>query len=199
MTPRQPFVFRPRTIEDLREQLSGTPEEIWSDIEDEDGPLDLMSDAALKQRLTTRLSIAVRIFGQDGLRVPPAVFVRLISAEIDRLRREARAAGLVEVKQKLIDANRLLQRCRASLPRRPKHRPAKSFARRIAETEAIHEFDLRRRQLMRSGHARDEAIDQAAEKVAFEYGVKPATLISWWQHPGRRRPKPRRRRPTTQE
>jgi hypothetical protein len=201
--PPRRFVYRPRTLEDLRQHLSVPPEEAWSIIEDEHGPPKSMTGEALKHFLTTQWGIAAKIFGHDRLSVPAAaVAERVLSDVIDKLRRTIRTMPPGEdrqqVKQQVDAVNREFKRWRAKLPRRPRHRPRKSFARKVDESEAIHEFDLRRRQLQQSGCTRDEAIEQAAERIASKHGVKAATLISWWQHPGRRAPRPRRRRPTTQ-
>jgi hypothetical protein len=188
MSNARRFVYRPRhprTFKELREHLSATsPEEVWSEIENEHGPPRSMTDAALNERLTTELRIAE--FLDQGLRVPTAVAERVLLDVIGRLRHEARAAGSVEVKQSIIEANRLLQRWRAGLPRRPKHRPRKSFAERLVMVEAVREFDQRRLLLMRTDRLKlYDAIDAAAKEIAPKYEVSHATLISWWQHPGR--------------
>jgi hypothetical protein len=116
------------------------------------------------------------------LRVPPIIAARVLSDVIDKFRRSARS---VEDKQAIVECSRLLRRLRASLPRRPRHRP-RNWIVRQARADAVHEFELMRLKYRNDGLSRDEAIERAATEVAPCYAVKPATIKSWWAHPGRR-------------
>jgi len=76
---------------------------------------------------------------------------------------------------------------------RPKYRPRKSWWMRRWEETACRQFEHLRRELMRDGHSRDEATEQAAREIAPGYLVTPSTIIDWAAHPGRRRTRRRRK------
>jgi hypothetical protein len=173
-----------RTIEDLRRHLSrGTVEDDWLSIEDEHGDLDRIDDKELKDLLRGQLRIA-DILGRQGISVPAIVFPRILEAVIDQLRRAARAA---DDKRKIVECSKMLKRFRATLPRRPRNRPRHDYAQRVAQEQAVREFEDRRLQLMRHDRlAGNAAIVQAAQDVAPCYDVRPATIVSWWAHPERR-------------
>jgi hypothetical protein len=186
---KAPFVYRKRTLEEIRRGFCRDPEEVWWNFEAELGPPNSMTDKQLKQCLRRLLRFA-EITGEDHLRVPPEVAV---SGLIDKLRRHARGMRLVESKEGIIGINRLLtQWRRASLQRGP-GRPRKNWFERLVQDEAVHEFKRRRSQLTKGDFKRDDAARKAAAEIGADYGVSPATVISWSGHPGRRRSRSRKR------
>jgi hypothetical protein len=174
------------TLADLRRHLScHTPQEVWEAIEEACGPPDLIPDEWLRDILLTRLRIA-EIFGSQSLWVPDAVAVRIFQNRIDKARSSARAVNR-PARQKVIDCNKLLKRWQTSLQRRPQHRPKKHYAAWQTQLELTQEFKLRRRELINRGFTREQADEQAAAETVAGYSIKPATLMSWASHPGRRR------------
>jgi hypothetical protein len=190
--PKPKFVYCPPTPDDFRRRLAhGTPEDNWRAIEDEYGTLDWTADAVLKHIMKTELRIAEILAKIDRdpkpkcLSVPPVVAIRILSDVLDKLKLR-RSALTADDKQAINAAKVELRRALATLPRRSKHRPRKDWLAQRNEIEAVQEFDQLFRRLMKKARGRDEAIAQAAGEVAPCWGIKPATLISWWAHPGRR-------------
>ncbi len=161
--------------------LSRSPHQVWAAVEDEAGPLDKISDADLRRAVQTELRIAA--FTGQSLTVPDIIAERITSSVIAKCHASTDKAAVAEAKRLL----RLLRvRIRAKHPR-PKHRPRKNWYQRQAERLAVHELELRRRELMYEGLSGNEAIEQAAEEIALGLPVTAATVRSWWSNPGRRR------------
>jgi hypothetical protein len=165
---RQRRQFSDPTLADLRRILSsGTPQELWDSIEHERGPPDLLGDAELKDIMAGELRTA-KILGNRSVWIPPKVAVRILQSLIDKARVCARRANDVAAKKAVIRANKLLKQVRASLPRRPRHRPRRHW--RI-QGDALDEF----RMLRSSGLSRHDAAAEAARGR----GVRPATVLYW--------------------
>ena len=172
-----------------RRILNETENEAWEQIELEFGPLDQISDAELKHLLEIEMRVAASIHGKQTLRVPFEVTERVITTVLAKCRRN----GSADDRLALIKTERLLRglcaRNRAD-KLRPKHRPRKNWFLRRAEKIACHELKQRQRELMYVARlSSGDALNRAAEEIAPGYYVQPATLISWWANPGRRRRK----------
>jgi hypothetical protein len=136
-----------------------SPRDLWREIEDEAGPLHEIDIDGLKRALELALGEAT-IRGETVVQIPPQIARQMLAD----LRARQRGQSL-----------------------RPKHRPKKNWWLRRWEKTAVAQFDRRRRELQTEGKPREEAIQQAADEVAGNYFVRPATIISWWANPGRRR------------
>ena len=189
-TRNKRYVYRPPTSEDMRRRLSErNGDRFWQSVEDDYGPLESVEDDKLKRTLRTHLDIS-EILGTNILPVPTEVARRVFTDLIDKFRRSAKAANSIDAKRAIISVNRDLEAWVSTLPRRERNRPRKNWFQQALESEAVRELELRRRQLKDSGLTSNEAINKAAAEIAPDYQVKPATLISWWKHPGRlRRPR----------
>jgi hypothetical protein len=169
--PTDPRQRRRYSEPDVRLLLSScTPQELWDSIEDELGPPDLLGDAALKEIMAGRLRTA-KILGNQSVWVPPAVAVRILQNLIDKARVRARCANDVAAKKAVICANKLLKQVRASLPRRPRHRPGRHWR---MQNGALEEFRI----LRSNGLSRHDA----AAEVAPRWGVRPGTVLYWDDH-----------------
>jgi hypothetical protein len=159
----------------MRRLARTPPEQVWADTD--------LDDEALRRRLSVQVHIAKFVGDPDRLRFPPAIVERILSGLIDKLRR---AATSPEDRRAIIDLNRVFKRWRATLPRRPNHRPRTSP---LAYEAAVFEFAERRWQLINRRKRRRtpaEATKEAARATALCYGVSPATILTWVDHPGRR-------------
>jgi hypothetical protein len=189
---KAPFVYRERTLEEIRQRFCSNPEEDWWNMEAELGPPKSMTDDQLQQCLR-RLLRSAEIAGEDHLSVPPEVGYCVLSHLIDKLRRDARGIGSVESKQGIIGINRLPTQWHRATFKPGTGRPRKNWFEQLVQDEAVHEFRRRRSQLTEDGCNRDDAEHKAAAEIAPNYEVKPATLISWSSHPKRRRSRSRKR------
>jgi hypothetical protein len=167
-----------------------TPEQAWEAFEHEFGPLAKVDVERLKQWLLTLLGLDA-FHDRPTMRVPVDVAIRVLQEVIDKCPHHKLSA---EVRDMRISANKMLRAVRKSRAG-PKHRPRKNAFLKLAEGDACHELEQRRRELMYyQGMSSDDALHQAAEEIAPGYMVRPATLISWLGNPGRRRRRRRRRR-----
>jgi hypothetical protein len=189
---KAPFKYRKRTPEEFRRGFCRNPEEVWWNFEAELGPPNSMTVDQLNQCLRSLLRFA-EITGENYLRVPPEVANRVLSILIDRLRRSAKSKRLIESKERIIVISRLLTQWRRATFKPGTGRPRKNWFERLVQDEAVHNFKRRRSQLTECSFNRDDAEHKAAAEIAPDYKVKPATLISWSCHPGRRRSRSRKR------
>jgi hypothetical protein len=138
-----------------------SPTALWTEIEDEAGPLSQIDVEGMKHALALAAGEAF-IRGDSVVLVPPAIAQRM----------------LADLKARL--QGRSLK---------PKHRPRKNWWLRRWEQTAVSQLDQRRRELQAQGVSRDNAVQQAADETAPNYYVTPATIISWWKNPERLRRK----------
>ncbi|MGE0060914.1 MAG: hypothetical protein AB7T86_02420 [Xanthobacteraceae bacterium] len=138
-----------------------SPTALWTEIEDEAGPLDQIDVEGMKHALALAAGEAF-IRGDSVVLVPPAIAQRMLAD----LKAQLQGRSL-----------------------KPKHRPRKNWWSRRWEQTAVAQFDSRRLELQAEGLRRDDAIQQAASEIAPNYYVDPTTVISWWRNPARLRRK----------
>jgi hypothetical protein len=174
---KRAYQYRPRQISDLRHHLDCTPEDLWSQIEEECGPTDEFDDdlvkvgltgELLKHHLRRELIIRQQFFGEHSLLVPPEIAARVFTAVLKKC-----TPAPATDRDTLNDARRLLcvmlRRLRAARPR-PAHRPRKNWWLRRRDLIACYELEARRRELQRSGSSRHDAIAQAAGRDRLLHG-----------------------------